>query len=625
MTYHIDIETRSRVDITKSNVYRYVECPDFKILMLAYAHNDDPVQITTDQDEISFIFDLMWASGEDLSAHNCAFERVCFSHDCGLPVGTYLDSARWVDPMPIAAEKGAPQKLGNLAKFVGAEEKDSAGTRLINLFCKPNRKGGWNDAESHPEQWQQFCDYCVQDVVTLRDVSPRVGTWPNETEHQVWLADQKINDRGVRIDTGMAEAAVKAAEANARRDNFRLIELTDYKVLNPASNPQMLAWVQGQELDAKNLRAETVTRLLEGELTSDQRGVLELRQELALVAFKKYQAALRGVCSDGRIRGTLRFFGAHTGRWSGSGVQLQNFPREHLPTPEDDHQAILDLKAGQPTDAHILKALVRPLLTGPFTVVDYSAFEARTLAWLSGEQWALDAFEAGEDIYVAAAERMSSGSRQYTRFDGKQATLALGYSAGIAGLRGMGATGEDEELQEIVKAWRKANRRIVRFWKTIEDAFAHGGQAGPHINVTRHRRPSRGITVKIWLPSGRAIHYHNVKHERYVVIDKETEEKIFKRGFRYQDARNPKLRIGTYGGKLAENVTQAVQRDFMAEAIVRLEDRGYPVAAHVHDEAIMDGLFDPAEIASVMCEKPDWAEGLPVAAEGGQTDRYRKM
>lgn len=617
-TLFLDIETYSRVDLMAAGVYAYTEDDEFQILMAAWAFDDDPVQVELQPEKIAALLDLADAHRvERAVAHNAQFERVCFSAHLGLPVGQYLEPELWHDTMAVAAEHGYPQKLESLAKALGGEQKDTAGTALVNFFCKPNRKGQRNLPEDHPEKWAAFVEYCRQDVVTLRDVDKKLGDFPNEAERQAWIVDQRINDRGIRLDRHMATLAVEAADDNRMNQELEIMGLTG--VANPGSQPQMMAWARERELPLPNLQAESVKNCLESlHPDSDEHKVLTLRQELALVASKKYSAALVGVSKDDRLRGQFRFFGAHTGRWSGRGVQLQNLPR---PTGKwekaEEHEflaAIVDLKLGHGAGAEVLKALVRSLFDGPFTVCDYSAIEARVVAWLAGEQWALDAFRAGRDIYVETAQRMGGLSRS----QGKVAVLALGYNGAVNSLRAMGAEGNDDTLKRMVVQWRSANRKIVQLWADLGNAVSDTGRVGQFLRVSRE-----GEDIFLHLPSGRAITYHGMRWERYRVADPDTGKFISKEGWRYDDPRG-QGRIGTYGGRLTENATQAVARDLLAEALTRLEERGYSVAGHIHDEVLVEGRHPVDKICSIISESPDWATGLPVDASGFQCSRYMK-
>src|SRR5699024_5791484 len=556
---YCDIETRSRVDLKKSNVYRYVECPDFEILLCAYAVEDGPIELLSTPEEVAdvmreFVFDpdtVLWA-------HNAAFERVCFSAYYGLPVGTYLDPAEWDDTMPLASEHGYPASLDGAAKALGAPEKDSAGSHLIRYFSVPNRKGTFNGPEDSPERWEEFGRYVVQDVDTLREIARRLPAWP-PGERELFVADQRINDRGIRLDRPLAEAAVDAGEINLIEQELEFIGLTG--VDNPNSLPQVLAWFESHGLPLPNLRAETVEATLKELRSAPENArdevairVLELRQDLALVASKKYLSALGSVSSDDRLRGAFRFFGAHTGRWAGRGVQLHNLPRAQLDSEEETEAAIAALHAGDGAGSYTLKALVRALFTGPFVVSDYSAIEARVVAWLAGEQWVLDAFEGGRDIYVETAGRMidlDEEAARARRHEGKVAVLALGYNGGVGSLRAMGAEGVDSHLQGLVDRWRRTNPAIVEMWKDLDRAFYHGGEVGSG----RIRVEVEGRDRYLRLPSGRAITYHGVAAK--------TEMGPYgpRRRLFFRDPRRNWARVDTYGGRLTENVTQAVARD----------------------------------------------------------------
>ena len=617
---YIDLETYSSVDLIKSGVYRYAQSPDFEILMAAYAAEDDvlvgDVHVAVGEDEIRAIPGL-WDDDTMIVAHNANFERVCLSAFAGMPAGEYLPRWRFDDTMPRAAEWGYPSSLDQLAKALGAEEKDSAGTRLINLFSKPNRKGERTLPEEKPEQWQQFVEYCRQDVATLIDIDDRLPGWPTPTERAMWELDQKINDTGIQIDTDMADQAIAAAEENQEHQRQEIIDISG--VENPGSVVQLGDWLGSQGVQAPDLKKATVEDLLRGDLPDDVRRVLELRQELALVASKKYIAAEQRVNEDDRLRGSFQFFGAHTGRWAGRGVQLQNLPGAQLPDDLAVDMAITDLALGNGADAETLKALVRALFVGPFTVVDFSAIEARVIAWLAGEQWALDAFTAGRDIYVETAGRMFGVDEEEAlarRKQGKVAVLALGFNGGINSLRVMGAEGDDMALQYLVRQWREANENIVSFWQALDNAFRRGGPVGEHIRIEK-----LGNDRLLYLPSGRAICYRKVGQRWTEKWGKRVKEVTF------ADPKRAGARVPTYGGKLAENVTQAVARDLLVEAMLQLDEAGHRVVGHVHDEILVEGASETsvAEVTALMAKNPAWAAGLPLAAEGDVCDRYRKV
>lgn len=625
----LDIETFSNIDLKKSNAYRYSEDPSWLMLMCGWAIDDDPVQVVTSYEDIYNIPGL-WDDNVEKVAHNAAFERINFSEfmrriEGGDPY-TYLDPESWTCTMALAAEHGHPQKLEQVARALGGEQKDSAGTALISFFCKPNRQGKRNLPEDHPEKWAQFIEYCRQDVETLRSVHKGLPGWPTEAERQAYLADQRINDEGIAVDVEMARQALKTADKNRVIQSAEVTRLTG--VENPGSNKQMMEWFSSVGFHMPNMQKETVeTKLAEPGIDPTVKRVLELRQELALVAMKKYEAALDRVNGDNRLRGAFHFFGAHTGRWAGRGVQLQNLPSATIVPPcgkkceDEDHglhvdteigATVLDLHMGADVDAHQLKALVRAMFLGPFSVVDYSAIEARVLAWLAGEEWALQAFRDGRDLYVETAERMGQGM---TRKEGKVAVLALGYNGGVNSLRAMGAEGDDNFLQKIVYKWRDANENIVGLWPQLDQAFRRGDEwAGDKLYVAKDEKDRQ-----IVLPSGRAITYHNVGTRWETDQYGRRKSVITFTNPAYFPAKGT-----TYGGRLTENVTQAVARDLLSEALVRLQSQGHTVVGHVHDEILVEGFSTVEEVTKIMVDSPGWADGLPMNAEGFMCPRYRK-
>lgn len=600
---YIDIETYSDVDLLKYGVYRYAESPAFEILMAAWSLDGSETRVAVGREEIEAVPGLRDPSVLKV-AHNAQFERVCFSAFFGLPAGQYLDPEEWEDTAALAAVAGYPRGLGALAVALGAQEKDEAGTALINWFCKPDRKGQRRLPQDHPEKWDQFVAYCAQDVDTLRDVHRLLPGWPSDLERRVFMVDQRVNDRGIKVDLEMAEACIAADEEGRARAGEELKDLLG--IDNPGSVPQITAALEKTGLKLPSLRADGIKKLLaSGELTQVQTRALELRQLTALVAARKYAAALGSSSADGRLRGQFRFFGAHTGRWSSRGVQIQNLPRAELAQTEEH---ILDVLLGNNPGPEVLKGLVRALFVGPFTVVDYSAIEARGLAWVAGEEWVLEAFRNKRDIYVETANRMSTPSNPMTRQHGKVAVLALGYQGGKDALRNMGATGTDEELTVLRDLYREANPRIQRLWFSMERAFVEGGTAGR----LRVQKANRGRDRHLILPSGRALIYRGVR-----VAGSGRDQRILFNDPRGHDA-------DTYGGRLVENAVQAICRDVLAQALVSLDDAGYEVVGHVHDEVIVDGEAPVDEVASVMCKMPGWARGLPLDAEGFTTQRYRK-
>lgn len=610
----LDYESRSRTDID-AGAYRYCQDPDFKPLILSFAIGNEPVRIAQNDVEMFDAHEEIWSVEDPLYvAHNSGFDRVVMSTYKGLPVGQYLHPSGWVDTMVLAQCAGFPGSLDKLTKALKVSEKNATGKRLINLFAKPNRKGEWNDATTHPEEWAQFCEYARQDTHAMRDAA-RLLPKQSEMERAVWIADQLINDRGVLVDLPMAHAAVQADAENKAAQRAEVIELTG--VDNPGSNPQMLAWFESVGFEMPNMRAETVREKLASDLSElpTVRRVLELRQELALTsAPSKFKAALTMAGSDGRVRGAARYYGAHTGRWAGRGIQLQNQPRASL--GELEPLALLDLMEGFGASSAALKALVRPMLLGPLTVVDYSQIEARVIAWLAGEQWVLDAFQQGRDIYVETAKRMHMDDPTGKgRQSGKSAVLGFGYGGGPNAARNVGAKGTDEELEELVQMYRTANPKIRQFWYDLWDAFVKGGEVGP-ITV----RKSNGVR-RVRLPSGREIVYRGVVAKRVEKVSEKTG-----RTYMAWDVfnRHPTGKIAyQWHGTIAENVTQAVARDLLAGCLPVCEERGIPVVAHIHDEIVAEGDC-LEELTKIMLDAPDWADGLPIDADGHVVARYTK-
>lgn len=616
----LDFETYSDVDLLKAGPYVYTESPYFTPLMMSYAIQNGPVKRVEDVAEMREIIEAARLQCRQFIAHNAQFERLVCSRILGMPVGEYLSPSMFEDTAALASALGYPRALGPLAKALGVEAKDTAGTRLINLFCKPRpRVGGRLLPHERPEEWARFGEYCDQDVKVLQAVWRELARqYPTGGEElAIFMIDQQINDRGIAVDLDLAREAVRAGADNAFQLEIDLCELTG--VANPASTQQMSAWLAQQGVTVTDLRADTVREMLAGELPERVRTALEMRQELALAAGKKFSAAQRATSSDGRARGMFQYCGAHTGRWAGRRIQLQNLPRfKH----EKDHEGelIADLLLGGDVANSDLKGIVRAMLLGPFTVVDYSAIEARVLAWLAGEQWVLDAFKQGRDIYTETAKRLGSkpDGEGYSRQEGKTATLALGYQGALGSMLAMGATGSESELLALVSRWREANPRIVALWRELEARFWSGGDVGELLHVTRSGRDRL-----IRLPSGRELVYHGVAKRR--VRKKRDDGTTYERDELSFIAPLPNApRTPTYGGRLAENITQAVARDVLAHALVRLESAGYRVVGHVHDEVLIEGVHDVADVARVMCADVGWNAGLPLGAEGYVTERYRK-
>ena len=591
MRVYIDTETYSEIELKKSNVYRYTEHPSFELLVFAYAIDDGPVTVLTD---VSLVRSLLhrWRSTATFVAHNAGFDRIVLSRVLGLPFGKYLPPEQWDDTAARAAEHGWPRELAKLAVALGVTPKDSAGTRLINTFSKLQKKGRIRP-EDKPELFEEFKAYCGNDVETLREVDRVLHAWP-QRERDLWNLDQKINDRGILIDVALAEGCRDAAQANAAAARREMIDITG--IQNPNSNPQLTAWLADQGVHIDNLQARTLDDLRRQPhlFSDDVNRVLVLRAEIAVASSNKYDAALRGVSRDGRLRGQFKFHEALTGRWSSKGFQVHNMPREAFESRDIEHAAIADIKIGLGASSQTLKQLVRPTLIINGCVSDFSSIEARVLAWLAGEQWVLDAFREGRDLYVETAKAMGGLSRA----QGKIAVLACGYQGAVPSLNNMGYVADD--AQEIVDRWRAANPRIVQFWRDLESGFRHGVDVG-RLKIIKDDRDRY-----VRLPSGRVLTYRDVAA-----------------GSRLSYAHVQGRRDDTYGGKLTENVTQAVARDLLADAMIRLDRAGYPIVGHIHDEVMIEH-DDVAGVQAVMKTGPSWAAGLPLDASADSLFRYAK-
>lgn len=611
MKFYTDVETRSPVDLKKAGMYRYFE--EAEIQVLAYARDDEPVRSTTDPQEMR---DIIQEAYNDPSVsfvcHNAAFERVAFSGLLGLPVGEYLPPERFEDTMILGAMAGLPLSLSALAREVAEEQKDEAGTSLIRWFAVPTKDGTFRDPAGNPEKFAEYVRYCEQDVETTRDIYLRIPNFMSDMEKHVLDASERINDRGVEIDREFAEAAVKASEANKARDLTRMKEIMG--VENPNSTAQLVGWVQTKVPDFPDAKKATVDEYLERkDLPEDVREVLTLRQSTALAASAKYKAALEGLNSDGRLRGTLRPHGAATGRWSGRQMQLQNLPSAKAGEDHEVEAQVLDVKLGLDVTQDELKSLVRPSIMGPLCVSDFSAIEARVIAWLAGEEKVLESFREGKDIYVTTAAGMYDVSYEDAfeyRKQGKIAVLACGFGGGAKALKAFGAPGSDEDLWDMVNRYRDANPKIRQFWRDLEKAFVLGGTAG---RITFEKDGSDRHMI---LPSGRRIVYRGCKKRM-------TDDGRIK--YTHRDHRRGGAPVSIYAGILANNSTQGTARDIMAEALVRLDGEGYQVVSTVHDEVLVQAPESELDnVVRLMTTPPEWSEGLPIEADGYYCARYVK-
>lgn len=640
----LDIETYSPVDLAKCGVYKYTEHPDWQILMCSWALNDGEVHRAEGHEAILAIPGLFDKKVLKV-AHNASFERVNLSR---LKGSGFLPPEQFFDTAALARTWGLPASLKDFALSVDAEEKDEAGTRLINLFSKPNRKGERVTAGEKPDDWAAFGAYCDQDVETMRQAARLLGRGFPRGERAVYEVDQRINDRGVRVDTALAEAAERCFKDN-RAEALKEIEKIA-GVDNGNSVAQLRAWLKSRDVDTEDLRKDTVKELLEGELPDDVRRVLTLRQGCAVSAAAKFTAAIRATNDDGRLRGTMQYFGASTGRFAGRLIQFQNLARDGFKAEGGGYDTQAEevevgrLLEGGSVPSSELKKLIRPLLMGPFVVCDYSSIEARVMAWLANERWMIDAFRNDEDIYVATAAKLGGPEKGFDRQHGKVASLALQFRGGIGAMIAMGGrnilpknTPEDilrKRLQEIVNIWRAQSPAIRRFWSQLERILNTGGGVDTGLVSIEVKGQDRYV----WLPSKRPIVYRGLTRRWRQPLDVDgtplgparlVPHVINTGGDRARVPYKP-----LHGGIITENIVQAVARDILVQALRNLEEAGWPVVTHIHDEVVCEIPADKrtldesaliTEVSEIMCRPPSWADDdLVIKAAGYTCRRYHK-
>ena len=642
----IDIETRSSVDLRTCGVYAYAESPDFTVLLFGYAFDDEPVRVidlARGEKLDSELLDALHDPEVLKTAFNASFERTCL----GAFLGSRMEPEQWSCTAVMARELGLPGSLEAVGEVLGLPEdkqKLKTGRALIRFFsvpCKPTKANGmrtWNFPEHDLDRWELYKTYNANDVVAEREIRKRLIKFPiYEKERELWIRDQDINDRGVGVDLILAENAVKIDEVVKGRlmeDARRLTGLD-----NPKSTAQLKAWIEetaGIEVESLNKKSIAGVR---SDANSDQVDqMLDIRAGLAKTSTEKYKAMLRTAGRDSRIRGLTQFYGAsRTGRWAGRLVQMQNLPQNKLPDWDLDMARQL-VRAGDldglellyPNPANVLSQLIRTAFVPQegcrFIVSDFSAIEARVLAWLASEKWRLDVFNTHGKIYEASAEQMfhlppgSVKKGDPMRQKGKIAELALGYGGSVGAMKNMGALEmglTEPELKPIVDSWRNANRMITKFWWDTDAAVrktltVKAPTELPH-NMGFYRQ---GPLLRLRLPNGRMLSY--VKPA--IQDDNITYEGTIQ-------ASGGWGRIESYGPKLVENIVQAVARDCLAEAILRLEENGFPVVFHVHDEVICEvpeGRSSAKELGELMAEPISWAPGLPLKADAYECEYYRK-
>lgn len=649
----IDLETYSSADITKTGAFKYAEAPDFEILLLACAWDDGPVQVIDMTDREPVTDERTAAKAAALAsviagitdpdvvkvAHNSAFERACLTRY----LGRDLPPEEWEDTMILAAMNGLPLSLDAAgAALELRDQKIREGTALISYFCKPCKptiaNGGRtrNLPEHAPDKWERFKAYCKRDVEVEQAIYRRLRSFPvTDFERKVWALDARINERGVRIDTEFVAAAIAQNEAFTTRHMAEMRRLTGLE--NPNSVAQLKDWLETAGMSADSLNKAAVLELKDKASDPTTRRVLELRQQLGKTSVTKYEAMQSAVCADGRVRGLLQYYGAgRTGRWAGRLVQVQNLPQNHLAGLGLVRELVrkrdletLELCFDSVPD--VLSQLIRTAFVAGegniFHVADYSAIEARVIAYLAGEKWRMDVFRSGGDIYCSSASAMfrvpvvKHGVNGHLRQKGKIAELACGYGGGVGALRAFGADKmglTEEEMQDIVTQWRAASPAIPRFWRDAESAAVRAiNNPGRTTTVpcgVKYRRD--GDALRCRLPSGRILSYWDAKLD--------TDGSICFMGQNQTTRRWEKT--GTWGGKLVENIVQAYARDCLAVAMVRLAEEGWKICFHVHDEVIVEAPIGTSweQVAEVMGRPIDWAPGLLLRGDGYSTPFYMK-
>lgn len=649
-TLAIDIETYSPVDLTKSGVYPYCEDPDFEILLFAFAFDDQPVRIV-DLAGGNFLPNDIRDSLTDpdviKTAFNAAFERNCISRFFSLE----LPVEQWDCTMVRSAMLGLPLSLDAVSKALKLQqEKMAVGKALIRYFsipCKPTKANGGrtrNLPHHDFDKWELFKKYCIRDVEVERAIRKRVSSYrPTDFERRLWILDQQINDRGVMLDLDLVGSALLIDEQTRQALHEEATKITGLD--NPNSAVQLKEWLS-EELGepVESLTKETVTELLSRISPGEASQVLQIRQEMAKTSVKKYEAMGRAVCLDSRVRGLLQYYGANrTGRWAGRLAQVQNLPQNHLKDLDLARRTVLErdpelveLLFGNVSDT--LSQLVRTafIAKGGHTlfVADFSAIEARVIAWLAGESWRMDVFRSHGKIYEASASQMfkipieSVTKGSPLRQKGKIAELALGYQGGVGALKTMGALKmgvSEEELPDLVDQWRSANPAIVRLWGEVNAAATKAVAKETRVPMRFGIAFSfEGGHLYACLPAGRKLCYLHAR------IGK---NRFGSPSLLYDGMDQTTKKWGemeTYGGKLVENLVQAIARDCLAVAMVRLDEAGYPIVFHVHDEVIAEAP-DTAEnetrlkaMCSLMEEPIPWAPDLPLRADGYVTKYYKK-
>jgi DNA polymerase len=641
-TLSIDIETYSSVDLAKSGVYRYAEAPDFEIILFGYSVDSGPVQVVDlasgeaiPQEIQSAILDskvIKWA-------FNAQFERVCLSKYFGV----WLEPDSWRCTMVWSAYLGLPLSLEGAAIITGVDKKKlTEGKELIRYFsvpCKPTRSNDGrtrNLPEHAPDKWDRFKAYNLRDVEAELSIQAKLQKFPvPEEEWQNYILDQQINDRGIQLDLELVSKAIQCDEKVREELTSRLKELTELE--NPNSVAQMKKWLSENGLKTDSLDKASVKELLK-DAPDHLSEVLELRQLLAKSSVKKYSAMENAVCADGRARGLLQFYGANrTGRFAGRLIQVQNLPQNHLP---DLKQARCLVRGGHyealellyDSIPGVLSELIRtafvPKKGYKFIVADYSAIEARVIAWLAGETWRNEVFATHGKIYEASASQMfrvpiegiTKGSP--LRQKGKIAELALGYGGSVGALKAMGALDmglTEEELKPLVYAWRNSNPNIVRLWWDVDRAVKEAVTERCRTETHRISFEYRSGMLLIRLPSGRQLTYVKPR----IGINSFGSESVTYEGI---GGTKKWERIESYGPKFVENIVQALSRDILCYSMRKLDEKDFDIVMHVHDEVVLEVPIEISvqDICALMGHTPPWAQGLLLWADGFDCNFYKK-
>ena len=643
-TLSIDLETYSDQPLAKTGVYRYVESPDFEILLFAYSLDGGSVQqidLACGEKIPSEILSALEDETVTKWAFNANFERICLSRFLGYPTGDYLEPDSWKCSMVWAAYMGLPLSLEGVGAVLGLEKQKLTESKdLIKYFCQPcaptktNGQRTRNLPEHAPDKWLAFKRYNIRDVETEMSIQARLLKYPvPDSVWEEYRLDQEINDRGVGLDMELVRQAIQMDGRSRSELTQAMKELTSLD--NPNSVQQMKQWLADNGVETDTLGKKAVAELLKTAPPQLQK-VLTLRQQLAKSSVKKYQAMETAVCADGRARGMFQFYGANrTGRWAGRIIQMQNLPQNHL---DDLSEARGLVRAGgfdalemlyedvPDTLSQLIRTAFVPQENRKFIVADFSAIEARVIAWLAGEKWRQDVFAEGKDIYCASASQMfgvpveKHGVNGHLRQKGKIAELALGYGGSVGALKAMGALEmglSEDELPALVSAWRQANPKIVQFWwavdRAVMDAVARRTTTKTHGIIFSARNGMLFIT----LPSGRSLSY---------VKPKIGENRFGGDCITYEGVGGTKKweRIDSYGPKFVENIVQATSRDILCYAMKTL--RCCSIVMHIHDEVVIeaDRRMSLQAVCDQMGRTPPWASGLQLRADGYETDFYKK-